>query len=138
MMTFCRLCDVPKTRDRSKVQLRFMTLDTRPQNTNLWIVWVSFFKRIRSGRGPSRMETFANIIVKGLNRWNNLFSNVALYPKLWAIVYFLRRPLCYPVWLRRLYLSLLNKEYRRHYLQIECEPNFLQIRSDLNDLIYVI
>lgn len=41
-----------------------------------------------SGRGPARMETFANIIVKGLNRRNNLFLDVALYSKLGAFVCF--------------------------------------------------
>lgn len=43
---------------------------------------------IVSGRGPSQMETFANIIVKGLNRRNNLFLDVALYSKLGAFVCF--------------------------------------------------
>lgn len=38
------------------------------------------------------METFANIIMKGLNRWNNLFPDVALCPKLAAFVSFLYRP----------------------------------------------
>lgn len=41
-----------------------------------------------AGRGPSQMETFANIIVKGLSRWNNLFPYVALYPKLGSFVSF--------------------------------------------------
>lgn len=76
-----------------------------------------------SGRGPSQMETFANIIVKGLNRRNNLFLDVALYPKLGALYAFLRRSLCFPVWLRRLYLSPSEKGDRLWNEGLAIEPS---------------
>jgi hypothetical protein len=82
----CRLCDIP----RPTVQLDSPT-EKRPKPccvTSCYFRQGVFSCWIRDGRGSSQMETFANIIVKGQNRWNNLFPSVALCPKLGAFVRF--------------------------------------------------